>query len=330
MKDIKVAITGVGGAVAIGAIKALENSGLPIQFYLMCIDPRSAWLYRYPNSTISPRVDSPKYINFLLQHLKQNAIDVLIPTIDSEIELVAKHADRIREATGCKIFVNSIESTAITQDKYQTYEFLMSEDFSTPRTYLFDEYFETSEIQFPCLLKPKRGAGSKGISLVQTVAELEYFQRDSNYIIQEFISGDFQELTCGVYLSSSEEVMGVSVLSRELRNGSTMFAERIINLDIEAEVIQIAQALKTRYLNVQAKYDGKRLYVFELNGRLSGTTSIVSRIFNAPAMFIREEVLHEPISRVESNETFIALRYQDEIFINRIDYDTMLDKEHLL
>jgi carbamoyl-phosphate synthase large subunit len=323
---INVAISGVGGDVGMGTIKALEESGLPIEFFLMSIDPKSAWLYRYPNRAISPPVNSAHYLDFLLSYIGENKIEVFIPTIDSEIVLVAKHRKNLEKETGCKIFVNSFESAEITQDKYLTYKFLKSNNFSTPETFIYNEEFQTSEILFPCILKPRKGAGSKNISLVNSSKDLEFFERDSNFVIQEYLSSTFPEFTCGVYLNNSGEVMGASLLKRELLNGSTHFAERVINPVIEAEVIKVAQILNTKYLNVQAKFDGENLQIFELNGRLSGTTSIVAKIFNAPSLFIREEVCKEDISRSESIDEFIAIKYQDEVYIPKQDYLKMMDE----
>ena len=44
-----------------------------------------------------------------------------------------------------------------------------------------------------------------------------------------------------------------------------------------------------KYLNIQARLFNNEVYIFEFNGRFSGTTGIISIVFNAPEMFIREK-----------------------------------------
>jgi carbamoyl-phosphate synthase large subunit len=322
-KKIRVAITGAGGDVAVGTIKALELSGLDLEFYLMCIDHNSAWLYRYPNRTIAPRAESPNYIDFLVRYILEHQIDVLIPTVDSEIGIVSSVAQLIFEKTGCRVFVNSLDSTKITQDKWATYKFLEKNNFSTPITFLFNDEFKSGQLNFPVIVKPRRGAGSKGIQIINTAGELKNLELSEELIVQEYLEEGYEELTCGVYRSGGGRTIGTAIFKRKLLNGSTQYAERFIDIKIEEQLFLLAELLQTRYLNVQAKFDGKNLFIFELNGRLSGTTAIVAKVFNAPALYIREEILKENVEPSTSNEIFVALRYRDEVFVNKTDFDAM-------
>ena len=64
----------------------------------------------------------------------------------------------------------------------------------------------------------------------------------------------------------------------------------------------------------------------ELNGRFSGTTGIISRIFNAPEFFIRERLLKENIEYRKNNEIFHVMRYYEELYANQEKVDSLLKR----
>ena len=63
----------------------------------------------------------------------------------------------------------------------------------------------------------------------------------------------------------------------------------------------MAQAAGLKYINIQSMRRGDKLIPFEFNGRLSGSTAMVSKIFNAPEMFVRERLLGETLTRIENS-----------------------------
>ena len=81
-----------------------------------------------------------------------------------------------------------------------------------------------------------------------------------------------------------------------------------------------------KYVNIQGRLKNNRLYIFELNGRLSGTTGIISRVFNAPELFLRERIFGEPIKRVVNNDEFYVMRYFEDIIVSQSSMDDLLDR----
>jgi carbamoyl-phosphate synthase large subunit len=321
---IRVVVSGAGGDVAQGTIKSLLSCALPIEIHPLNYDSNSAYMYMFPHGMISPEVSSPTYLDFLESYFVEKKIDVFIPTIDSEMELIANNVERLSQAARTHIFVNSRFSTLICQDKWSTYKYLVDNGFSSPRTWLGSSFSGQSEITFPVIVKPRKGSGSRDITIVHGESDLPRKCLDENHIVQEFLSEEMDELTCGVYTGVDHEVKGIAVFRRELKNGATVFAERILNSFIEDYVWRLASLLGTQYLNVQGKFDGKNFHIFELNGRLSGTTFMVSRVFNAPELFIRENVLGETVARASNPDLFIAMRTLEEFFISKSEYDQVI------
>ncbi len=317
VKKIKVGISGVGGDVGQGVIKSLEASKFQCDYYLLSSEIDSAWLYLYKNSFLSPRVTDPNYLKFIERFISKFDIEVFIPTIDSEITLFANASQDIEKKTGCKIFINSVETVTITQDKWKTYKFLNDGGFFTPHTVIQDEAGLTKFRDrglFPLISKPRSEAGSRNIKIVYNETQMRELTADNKYILQDYLGDSLDELTCGVYLDDSYNVIGIAVLKRTLSNGSTKIAERLFLPQVEEQVAAVARGLRAKYLNIQGKYDGQELVIFELNGRLSGTVAMVSRIFNAPELFISEKLHNEKLKKTNSLEAFIAIRFQDEIY----------------
>ena len=79
-----------------------------------------------------------------------------------------------------------------------------------------------------------------------------------------------------------------------------------------------------KYLNIQFRLKNGKVCPFELNGRFSGTTGIISNVFNAPEMAIRELILKENISPLLHSEKFYVMRYYEEVFATQEQRDKLI------
>ena len=62
-KKIKVLVSGVGGDVGQGVIKALNHTDLDLEIYKICISEDSSFLYLDDRSFIAPYSASEEYID---------------------------------------------------------------------------------------------------------------------------------------------------------------------------------------------------------------------------------------------------------------------------
>lgn len=322
-RTINILVSGVGGDVGQGVIKALEKGDLDLKIFKICAYLNSSWLFKDELSYIAPFAASEDYIPFLIKLINKLGIDVFIPCIDSETYKVACNKKFIEECTGALVCVDSIQATKICNDKLETSIFLSSNGFHGPKTILpltVDEINQFVEkVGFPIIAKRRIGQGAKDITIVNSHADAINFEGNSDFILQEFLHSDGEEFTTGVYLGDDGEVKGICTLKRELKNGSTYRAERIIDDALESPIRDIAKKIGMKYINIQSRERNGILYPFEFNGRFSGTTGIISRIFNAPEMYIREKVLQESLSEVKNTEKFFVMRYYEEIYASQAE-----------
>ncbi len=327
-KKISVLVDGVGGDVGQGVLKSLLDTELDIKLYASCISDTSSWLYKIENSYIFPLVSEDGFIDFLIDFINENKIDVYFPTVDSALLKISEYKNFIESKTNVKIFIDVLEKIKICDDKFLTNKFLIDNDFNAPRTIsmedtLLDEFL--LESKYPLILKTKSGNGAKNVMKINSLEELKPFIGNSAWILQEFL--DIQnEITSGIYLGNDGKIKGIYILKRTLKSGSTHHAERIIDKNLEKQLINIARKMNMKYLNIQAVYKDNKVVPFEFNGRLSGTTGAMRQIFNVPEIFIRENILNQYIEPSNNIEKIYFTRYNEEIIYTEEDLKKLINR----
>lgn len=331
-RKIRVLIDGIGGDVGQGVLKSLFDSKLGIELYASCISDKSSWLYKIQNSFIFPLVSDEKFIDFLITFINKYKIDVYFPTVDSTLLKISKYRDFIQSKTNVKIFIDSLEKVTICDDKYLTNKFLIENGFHAPKTISMDDLNLNQFLlnnDYPLILKTKSGNGAKNVIKVNNYEELEPFISNSSWLLQEFLNIE-NEITSGIYIGNDREVKGIYVLKRTLKLGSTHHAERIIDKNLEDQLVDIAKKMNMQYLNIQAVYENNKLLPFEFNGRLSGTTGAMRQIFNVPEIFIKENILNEYIKPSNNNEKIFFTRYNEEIIYTQKDINNLKVRSEIL
>lgn len=151
-------------------------------------------LYVCDRSFLVPRIDSPEYMETILQICKENQVKAITTLIDPEIEILAKHRKELL-AMGLLPLCPADWTARLCLNKYEMFRHLRSKGVRTVLTYNTLESFrvglETGEIQFPVFMKPISGSGSVGIGCCRTMAEVEEKWNDGSftYIIQELMTG---------------------------------------------------------------------------------------------------------------------------------------------
>ena len=315
---INVLVSGVGGDVGQGVIRCLNKSPLELRIFKISSSVDDSWLYLDNDSYISPTIHQG-YIAYLIEFINKHKIDIFFPCIDSETSIISQNKNKIQSETNCVVFVDEYYKIQICNDKYMTARYL--EDFSLP--YPETDLVATIEHnKFPVIIKSREGCGSKDIHLIYNKEQIKPFLNNKDYIIQEYLKGD--EYTAGVYLGDDNKIKGVCVLKRTLKDGSTYTAERILNLQLEEEIATIAKHVQMKYLNIQFRLKNGKVCPFELNGRFSGTTGIISNVFNAPEMAVRELVLKENIVPHLHGNKFYVMRYFEEIYATEEQRNNLL------
>lgn len=135
---------------------------------------------------VVPMVNSESYLPSLFAICQKEGIDCLIPTIDTDLLLLAENKIRF-EQLGTKVLISSPEKIKISRNKNLTADYFISLGLKSPKA--VDSIAEY-HAAFPAFIKPKDGSSSINAYKVRTPQELQFWgNKLQNYIIQPFISG---------------------------------------------------------------------------------------------------------------------------------------------
>lgn len=126
------------------------------------------------------------YIPQLLRICEADRIDLLIPTIDTDLLVLSQNAAKFEEI-GTKVLISKPDKIAICRDKNYTADFFESCGLKSPRTVNDYQLYHGS---YPCFIKPKDGSSSINAFKVENESELKvYAEQVGDYIVQPFIEG---------------------------------------------------------------------------------------------------------------------------------------------
>ena len=132
----------------------------------------------------------------LLEYVRREKPDVTISVGDISVGIVADNRAELAKYT--RVTAPNRKLLDMAADKVQTMLFCMDNDIPCPKTFAVDkENLEAaiSELEFPVMVKPRRGIGALGLRRVETSDELCGLLKNleaeyGDLLIQEFIPQD--------------------------------------------------------------------------------------------------------------------------------------------
>ena len=268
-------------------------------------------------------IKHPDYLKELLRIVKQNSVKLLVPTIDTELMLLAGNKPKFDEL-GCRVLLSEPDVINICQDKRKTYRFLVKNKFEAPVTTTVRTALAKTKLTWPLLLKPWDGSAGKGVTVVNNKKELLLFSRRiTNCIVQEFIKGT--EHTCDVYVDFGMKVRCVVPRKRiEIRAGEVSKGRVVKNHRIMAKVADVVERLGagpgviTVQLVLTAQDQSK---IIEINPRFGGGAPLAIKAGADFPKWILQELLDKKprIKFDDFNDNLIMLRYDGEVWLKNQD-----------
>lgn len=263
------------------------------------------------------RCDHATFEQEVLDYCLANEIRLVIPTIDTELPMMARFRARFA-ACGIDVATSGIETISIAADKVATARFLADANLPTVKTYSEQE-IARGEVTFPALLKPRFGSASSGIHIIQDVTELQFFwQRVADPIVQELATG--REYTVNFYIDRQKIVRAavphwrVETRGGEVSKCVTVRQEQLITLAREIGDRLPSDAWGPMCYQAFVAGYGK-IKIIEINARLGGGYPIAH---SAGANFLQmliDDVLGNSIASVTDWQAGLAMtRWDDAVF----------------
>ncbi|MFE0558228.1 ATP-grasp domain-containing protein [Paenibacillus sp. NPDC058910] len=273
---------------------------------------------------ILPRVTDLDYIPRLMDICEKHAIKLVIPLIDTELQVLADHRFEF-EKIGAFVLVSAPEVIQIGNDKRKTALFLESIGIKTPK--LMDPYevLQETDTCYPLMLKPFNGSSSMGVNKVNSVEELKFFMNNiPNPILQEFVIG--QEYTVDVLMDfQGKACAAVPRLRIETRSGEVSKGMTVKDIQIMTAAKKVAEALPGAVgcITLQCFVtDLKEIVFIEINPRFGGGVPLSLAAGAHYCKTIIQWLLNRPVDWNDMDgwrDGLVMLRYDEAFFVQQGD-----------
>lgn len=267
-----VLVTCAGGVAVPGIIRHLQRAH---NFRVVAVDAdaHAAGLFVADAAYVVPRGGSWGFFTTLRSICQRESVSIVVPLADEELVLASK-----LRMFGVKVLAPSTTFISQCIDKYVCMTQLSNHDIPHPHTTLLCDA-RPDEFNFPFVVKPRRGHGSRGFAIIDGAHHFDYYMREchdtSAYIAQDMLEGE--EFTVSVVVDSANTVFAVVPKRVICKRGVTRIAVTEINDDITQLCTRIALEMHACGLfNVQLVLDKatNTPMPFEINPRFSTTTSL--------------------------------------------------------
>lgn len=210
----------------------------------------------------------PEYIDNLIQICSNDQIDLLIPTIDTDLLVLSENKKKF-EAIGTKVMISTPEMIRICRDKNNTSQFFVNCGLHAPMPVNDWREYKSG---YPAFIKPKDGSSSINAFKVENIKELEsYAGQIEDYIVQPFVKG--KEYTIDIFCDWSGEPLSIVPRERmQVRAGEVLKTRIAMDLLMIAEAKELCKTFKPcGPMTVQLIRDEKGIdWFIEINPRFGG------------------------------------------------------------
>ena len=320
-KSLRILFTCIGRRVTLLQYFRVAAHSLGIKAVFMGTDtsPLAAALQLCDKKFVLPPVNSPGYMRSLMKIVKAEKIDLIIPTIDPELEILAKNRDKLAKI-GAAVLVSDAGVINMCRDKRKMHDFFTSNDFDTPKICTPKAALAAKRIKFPLFLKPWDGSAAKANAVVKNREELEFYSKHIPHcMVQEFIKGT--EYTCDVYVDSDMKVRCVVPRKRiEVRGGEVSKGQTVKHAHIMETTAKLVEKLGAGpgVITVQCFLtDDGKLKFMEINPRFGGGVILaITAGADFPKWILSELIGKKPDIKFNAfQDGLIMLRYDEQVFL---------------
>ncbi|MRH99152.1 ATP-grasp domain-containing protein [Kriegella sp. EG-1] len=299
--------------------KELEKINPKSQVFASDMNPRLSAACQTADAYFEvPRLNDPSYITVLIELCKKNNIGLIIPTIDTELALLAENNELLLQ-NNIQAVIASTNFIRKCRDKRVIHDFFESKGIAIAKEYSKDNY------KLPMFIKPSDGSRSVDTYLIRTKEELTdyHFQNDKLMFLEYIDHDQFDEFTCDLYYDKKGDLKCVVPRKRivvrdgEVNTGITAKNELVDYIKKHLSTIDGARGcLTAQFFKHQSE---PKIYGIEINPRFGGGYPLSYLAgANYPKWILEEYISNKEI---EANfdcweDDLLMIRYDDEILVH--------------
>lgn len=264
-----------------------------------------------------PRVTKDEYIDALLEICKSYDIQIVVPTIDTELQMLAKNKCRFEE-NDIDVMVSDIDFINVCRDKRLTMSLFEQLDIRNPA--MRDKYAPV----FPMFAKPYDGSLSTNIHVLKCAADITAdIMNDPKLLFMEYIDrGKYKEFTVDMYYGADNYVKcivpreRIEIRSGEVNKGATRKNSLVGYLKERMDYMPGVRGC----ICIQLFYrlEDNDVVGIEINPRYGGGYPLSYYAdANFPSLMVQEYILGKPIEYSDTwLDNTIMLRYDAQVIVH--------------
>jgi carbamoyl-phosphate synthase large subunit len=311
----RVLVTGAGGPAGVAVVRSLARRA-DVEVYAADMDRWASAIYLVPpqRRRLVPAGRADDFVEVVAAMCRDDGIDVLFPTVDVELPRLAAARDRLAEG-GTRLASPELRTLETALDKL-TLARVCERTVRVPRTELVGTPQAVSGWDFPVIVKPRRGAGSRGVRVVLSQSELDAVHDDEDLLVQELLPGD--EFSVDVLADLDGNVVAAVPRARlRVDSGVAVAGVTVHDAGLVDTASAVARAIGlTTVANVQLKRDAAgEPALLEVNPRFPGAMPLtIAAGVDMPSLTL-DAVLGRPVpARVDFQE-IANVRYLEDVFL---------------
>lgn len=261
------------------------------------------------------RVTDENYISQLLDICKKNEIGMIVPTIDTELLVLAENKKLFND-NDIIVCVSDLDFIKVCRDKRNTGDFLEKHNIRVPKA--VDKYNPT----FPLFAKPYDGSLSTNLHYIKNAEELtQDILDDPKLLFMEYIDKEtYKEYTIDMYYGMDNCVKcivpreRIKIRAGEINKGRTVKCPLMDY--IKERLDKIEGCIGCICIQVFFNPLTEDVVGIEINPRFGGGyPQSYAAGGNYPEMLIKEYFLGEKIAYIDDwKDNMLMLRFDDAVY----------------
>ena len=261
------------------------------------------------------RVTDENYISQLLDICKKNEIGMIVPTIDTELLVLAENKKLFND-NDIIVCVSDLDFIKVCRDKRNTGDFLEKHNIRVPKA--VDKYNPT----FPLFAKPYDGSLSTNLHYIKNAEELtQDILDDPKLLFMEYIDKEtYKEYTIDMYYGTDNCVKcivpreRIKIRAGEINKGRTVKCPLMDY--IKERLDKIEGCIGCICIQVFFNPLTEDVVGIEINPRFGGGyPQSYAAGGNYPEMLIKEYFLGEKIAYIDDwKDHMLMLRFDDAVY----------------
>ncbi len=317
MREIRVLFTGVGRRIELiqAFREAALNMGVSLKIYGADMAGTAPALAYCDYTRRVCGMKDEGYISELAEICRKDGIDILIPTIDTDLLVLSQSVSLFG---GTRVLISAPDKISVCRDKNKTADFFESCGCYAPKTVNDSKLYQGP---YPCFIKPKDGSSSINAFKVNSASELEeYAQRVDDYIVQPFIEGT--EYTVDIFCDFEGNPVYITPRIRlQVRAGEVLKTQICMDEKIIEESKRIIRKFKpigpitVQLIRQDATGDD---YFIEINPRFGGGAPLSMKAGARSAEAVLKLLMREkPDREAFINEGAVYSRFDQSVCIQQ-------------